>query len=269
MKLHEVSPSLNSVRRWTQWLGLASLLGLSTASATAAESRETTGPGGLVTDSPIKIIQRKDFMKVGRLEGSFFLGAEAIDSFTRNFVGGVSGTYHLTEVFAVEGLLGYSPSLSALGSSLGWEDADSLDLRELSLELQESASLTPINSKIGLYGNVGLVYSPFYGKYAWLSRDIVNFDLYFMFGPGFIRTHDRDASDSDDSGVTAPFPTTDQTHLASQFGFGFRAALSPQVALKIEGREYIHIESLVKSDSESTAAKYYFMTQAALSFFFK
>lgn len=254
---------------WVWLFCVAALASYPTTSALAAESIQEAGPGGLVTDSPIKVIQRKDFMKVGRLEGSLFLGTEAIDAFTRNLVGGMSGTYHLTEVFAVEGLVGYSPSLTALGETLGWENADALDLRELSLEIQESAGVVTITSKIGLYGNVGLVYSPFYGKYAWLSRDIVNFDLYFMFGPGFIMTQDRNTTADEEESTSGIVATTNQTHVASQFGFGFRAALGPQMALKIEGREYIHFESLMSDGSESIAAKYYFMTQASVSFFFK
>lgn len=242
----------------------------STAGKAGAAAASSQGDTRLLTDpNSIKTIQRKNFLKVKRLELSPYLGTETVDIFMHHYALGVTGTYHLTEVFAIEGLLGWSPSLSDIGLALNMPDAKNFDLKDLTEELAENASVKPISSKIGAYGGVGMVFSPFYGKLAWMSKDIVNFDLYFMFGPGFMRTKDRDYSY--DTGSAAFEATTNQTHATSHFGFGFRAAFNDRMAFKVEGREYIYVETLTRGDdpaAQDTAVKYYFMTQAGVSLFF-
>lgn len=254
---------------WAVLVSILGMVGVGTPLLAAEKSAQAaTKSSGASFTSDVKTIQRKTFLKAKRFEFTPYLGTETVDIFMHHYVAGVSGTYHLTEVFAVEGLVAFSPSLTNIGKALNMPDANNFDLKDLTIELAEGASVKPISSKIGAYGGAAMVFSPFYGKLAFLSRNIVAFDLYFMFGPGFIQTQDRDSSY--DSGGT-PFSTTDETHLTSHFGFGFRAAFNDWMALKIEGREYIYIENVTRGEvagSEDTAVKYYFMTQAGLSFFF-
>jgi outer membrane beta-barrel protein len=214
---------------------------------------EPPGRGGNI----IKTIQRKNFLKVKRFELGGFVGGETIDPFIRHWVGGITGAYHFTEVFALEGLIGASPYLG---------DAD---LKDLTVELAQTASVKPRSSKMRYYGSADLMFSPLYGKMAFLSNRIINFDLYFMTGMGVVNTRDLD---EDYAGNPIEFPTTYQSHFATNFGFGFRAAFNRWMALRLEGREYFYIESVTIGDQtysqEVLNLKYYFIAQAGLSFFF-
>ncbi len=220
----------------------------------------------------IKTIQRKNFLKAHRFELTAFAGGETIDPFINHWVGGLNGTYHVTEVFAFEGVLAYSPFISNIAGSIFGTPVTNydLDLKDLTLELKETASVTPRSSKMRFYGHTGVVYSPLYGKFAFMSRKIVNFDIYFMSGFGFVRTMDLAADVSDDTMVS---DTVHQTHFATDFGFGFRVAFNRWMAIRLDGREYFYIESVTTGDNpayaeELLSLKYYFIVQTGLSFFF-
>ena len=220
----------------------------------------------------IKTIQRKNFLKAHRFELTAFGGGETIDPFINHWVGGLNGTYHVTEVFAFEGLLAYSPFISNIAASIFGMPITNydLDLKDLTIELKETASVAPRSSKMRYYGHAGVVYSPLYGKFAFMSRKIVNFDIYFMSGCGFVRTTDIAADVADESQQS---DTVDQTHFATNFGFGFRVAFNRWMAIRLDGREYFYIESVTAGDSpayaeELLSLKYYFIVQTGLSFFF-
>ena len=221
------------------------------------------------TGSAVKVIQRKNFLKVKRLEISPFVGSEMLDACMSHYVLGGTATYHFTEVFAAELLLGYSPSLSSIGAALGVQDADTVDLKVITLVLEASAKARPVTSKLGAYGSVDMVFSPIYGKLAWMGKRIINFDFIFMAGLGLLQTHDQSTGAIED----APNPVVaqalqEQTNLASNFGFGFRAAFSPSMAFKVEGREYLYVESVYANNIVVQSRNYFFMAQAGLSFFF-
>ncbi len=260
-------------REWSCWWVLLLLFVLPSARA-FAQSGDTKGAtSGITLEVPdnqggqiIKIIQKKNFLKAHRLELTGFLGGETINPFVRHYVGGLNATYHFTEVFAVELVGGYSPSLAAIASRFtdaAW--AESLDEKDLSLYLQEEAGVRPSTTKMGFYTHTGVVFSPLYGKFAFLGERTINFDIYFLSGFGLVHTKDLD---KDDLGNPVIYPTTDQWHFASNVGFGFRAAFNKWMALRLEGREYIFIESVTAEDQENLNLIYYFMVQAGLSVFF-
>ncbi len=223
-------------------------------------------------DQLIKTIQRKNFLKAHRFELTVFGGGETIDPFINHWVGGVNGTYHLTEVFAVEWLAAYSPFISKIAAMFSDFPANSydLDLTDLTIELKETASVAPRSSKMRYYGHAGVVYSPLYGKFAFMSRKIVNFDIYFISGCGFVRTLDIAADVAEETQLSE---TANQTHFATNFGFGFRVAFNRWMAIRLDGREYFYIESVTAGDNpayaeELLSLKYYFIVQTGLSFFF-
>ncbi len=220
----------------------------------------------------IKTIQRKNFLKAHRFELTAFAGGETIDPFINHWVGGLNGTYHVTEVFAFEGLVAYSPFISNIANMFFGADITNyeLDLKDLTIELKETASVTPRSSKMLYYGHAGVVYSPLYGKFAFMSRKIVNFDIYFTSGCGFVRTQDLAA---DTTTETLQSDTVFQTHFATNFGGGFRVAFNRWMAIRLDGREYFYVESVTTGENpayaeELLSLKYYFIVQTGLSFFF-
>ncbi len=222
---------------------------------------ETKGEDEGATDE-VGTVLPKSFLKKNRFELSFHIGGETINPFVHHWYGSIAGTWHLTEVFAVEAQLGYAPPFGK------WLNNPDLDLRYLTIELENSASVRPTATQLGAFGHAGVVYSPFYGKYASRGRRIVNFDLYFMLGTGVLSTHDLDENEAGEPVYYEA--TTDQVHIAPAFGFGFRSALSPRVALRIQGREYVFVETFTRLGQEDEVLNmvYYFMADVGLSVFF-
>jgi outer membrane beta-barrel protein len=245
----------------------------SAPAAAAAPAAEATSVDPLTgTDGLVKTVQKKNFLKAGRAEGTIYFGNETINPFVRHWVVGVNGTVHLTEVFALEAVMGYSPSLRTIGEKMFGESprTSDLDLRYLTVELENEGTVRPSTTKMRYYGHVGPVFSPLYGKFAFNGKNIVNFDIYFNSGLGFVRTQDLDENYL---GEQITFPeTTDQFHFATNLGFGFRGAFNKNVAFRLEGREYFFIEAVTIGNEEYSQQAlnlvYYFMAQAGLSFFF-
>ncbi|MCA9540910.1 MAG: outer membrane beta-barrel domain-containing protein, partial [Myxococcales bacterium] len=153
-------------------------------------------------------------------------------------MGGLSATYHVNEIVSVEGAFSYSPDLG------------SADNRNITEELQTEYAATPVISKINQAGSLDLVFSPLYGKFAFLRRSIVNFDIYLAAGGGFSRTIDQSeykcdgtrrddalaGSQTDDDQLTPlELDALCETHFTTNYGFGFRGAFNEWMAIRVDG----------------------------------
>ena len=132
-------------------------------------------------DRLIKTIQRKNFLKLGRLETSPYVGFVTNDPFINRYLAGVGVAYHATEIFAIEANLGYAPNLGEA------------DWKPLTTQLVEKNKVSPDISKLTLFTNAGFQFSPIYGKVALSGRRIVNFDIFAAFGIGITiqKSHSR------------------------------------------------------------------------------
>lgn len=222
----------------------------------------------------IKTIQAKNFLKAKRFEFSAYGGGLTNDPFLKRWVGGVAGTYHLTEIFSIEGAFSASPNLGEQ------------DNRQLTDELVTEYAAGPNVSKVAQQGTLNLVFSPLYGKFAFMRSSIVNFDLYLTAGAGVSRTIDqREEGDfycdgtrkaDDESGNSnVPEQLTPQEinalcelHFTTTYGFGFRGAFNEWMAIRVDGRSYTYIENVVTDYEESLEMKSNFIAQVGLSFFF-
>lgn len=208
----------------------------------------------------IKTIQNKDFLKVERFEFGMYAGGVTNDPFLRRWLGGVSATYHINELVAVEFAQSFSPDLGAA------------DNRQLTNEIKTTYAASPTISKVGPQGSVDLMFSPLYGKIAFNRTNIVNFDIFFAAGGGYSLTTDT----MEGSGEEAPLTTQEadalqEAHFTTNFGFGFRGAFNDRMAVRIDGRSYQYIEHSVEhvanSPDESLEMKSNFVAQVGLSFF--
>jgi outer membrane beta-barrel protein len=204
----------------------------------------------------IKTIQKKNFMKVGRYEAGPSVGFVSNDPFLNRYIVGGVFDYHVSEIFAVEAQLGYSPILG--------EGPEDPDLKPLSKQLLNNNRVSADISKITAHGSVGLAFSPIYGKAA-VGSKIIAFDVYTHFGGGFTMTQDDlEALNADSTSVEA-LNTANQTHPTTVFGGGARVAFNKSLAARLEVKSMSYVEVI---NSNSLEMKNYAIVQGNVSFFF-
>lgn len=217
------------------------------------DDRVGTRPGVLPEEQyterrprPIKTLQPKTFLKIGRYEIAPFVGFVTNDPFMNRYMFGADATYHATEVFGVQ---------LAGGGSLNSQ-------KPITEQLVGENQVSPDISNIGWFGTATLQFSPIYGKVA-VGPGVINFDVYGLFGFGIVQTSDDlEALQGENNPVAQA--TASQIHPTSNFGGGFRVIFSPNVAARLEGRSMIYIETV---NSTTLEMKNNFMVLGALSFF--
>jgi outer membrane beta-barrel protein len=116
----------------------------------------------------VKAVQRKGFLKKGRFELAPVFTATVNDAFYQKIGYGLRGAYNLHDAFAV---------------AVRWTEYEKLrtdNVREGKLAFQSQLVNSDIERQVMLDG----VWSPIYGKAAYLAGSIVHFDLYLQAGFG-------------------------------------------------------------------------------------
>jgi outer membrane beta-barrel protein len=209
-------------------------------------------PGEASERRIIKTLQRKNFLKLGRVEWTTGGAFVSNDPFLNRYIVASGLAYHLTEIFAMEFNLGFSPDLG---------DAD---WKPLTDQLVNNNHVSPDISKLTYFGNTTFAFSPIYGKAAVLGRNIINFDIFGAFGMGATRTVD-DLEALQKVGDPVAEATQYQIHPTTNFGGGLRIIFNESTALRFDGRSLIYIETV---DSTTLEMKNNFIVQAGLSLFF-
>jgi len=198
----------------------------------------------------IQTLQRKHFMKIDRYEITPQLGLVTNDPFVNRYLGGVSFTYHVTEIFGIEANGYFSPNLGRT------------DWKPITHQIVDHNNVQPDISKIQAIGSLNFQFSPIHGKLAVGKRNIIQFDIFGAFGTGVVQTaDDLEALGNDDEVATL---TQSQLHPSLNYGGGLRVILSPSVALRLEGRGLSYIEVL---ESTTLEMKNNMTMLAGISFF--
>jgi outer membrane beta-barrel protein len=205
----------------------------------------------------IMTIQKKNFLKVGRVEIGPTVGAVVNDPFLNRFIIGAIADYHFTEVFGVELQVAYAPIFGTGGEN-------DPDWKQLSKTLREENSVAPDISKLTFNSSLSLMFSPIYGKAA-IFRTILIFDIFGNFGAGIVQTSDDlvalGASEDDDEAVA----TQNQWHPTTIIGAGIRVAFNRTVAVRLEGKSMTYVEVI---NSSTLEMKNNFIAQGSVTFFF-
>jgi len=205
----------------------------------------------------IMTLQKKNFLKVGRVEIGPTIGAVVNDPFLNRFILGVIADYHFTEVFGIEAAIAYAPIFGNGGEN-------DPDWKLLSKTLRTMNSVAPDISKLTFNGSLSLMFSPIYGKAA-IFRNILIFDIFGNFGAGIVQTSDDlVALGADESDVEAT-ATQNQWHPTTIVGAGLRVAFNRTVAVRLEGKSMTYIEVI---NSSTLEMKNNFIVQGAATFFF-
>lgn len=199
----------------------------------------------------IKTIQAKNFLKISRWEISPHVAFVSNDPFLNRYIVGTGVGYNLTEIFAIEGMLDFSPDL---GTG---------DWKPLTTQLVEENHVSPDISKLNLFGSACFVFSPIYGKAAISGRKLINFDIYGKFGMGATRTAD-DLEALQAVGDPRAEATQFQVHPTTNFGGGARIIFNENLAMRVEGRSMVYIETV---NATTLEMKNNFILQFSASFF--
>jgi outer membrane beta-barrel protein len=164
----------------------------------------------LTLQDRIKAVARKTFLKAGRFELDPSVMVTVNDAFFRTWVVGGRFAWHINDAFALEVGGGWIPP----GFSQRLEPAELLKERLALINID--------NTLVGL-ADVGLTFSPLYGKAAVFGDGIVNFDGFVSAGLG--ATFDNGA---------------DVVHPAMNIGLGARVFLTRWLVVRADLRNYTY-----------------------------
>jgi outer membrane beta-barrel protein len=142
----------------------------------------------------VKAVQRKGFLKKGRLELAPLFAATVNDAFYQKFGYGLRLAYNLHDAFAI----------AVRGTKYAKVRTD--NVREGKLAFQSQL----LNSDIDQQLMVGGVWSPVYGKASVFQSRIVHFDLFLQAGFGMVWS------------ATSGPPLSQGPHVAADLGGGLR-----------------------------------------------
>jgi outer membrane beta-barrel protein len=186
-------------------------------SKVSEEETEPAKPKGNPTLSwqDIVVVPRKAFLKGGRFEFAPFTGVSVNDILVRHYVFGLDLNFFLTDVLWV-GLQGQY-------------FVKSLTEREDLVGLQYNRIPTLNHYLYG--GSLNFGYVPVYGKFAWLNKGIIHWEIYASAGIGVTQseTIPRDPGN-------APFKNT---LLTPNAGLGSRFFLFDWLTVNFALRDYI------------------------------
>jgi outer membrane beta-barrel protein len=142
----------------------------------------------------VKAVQRKGFLKRGRLELGLDLPGTINDAFYEKLGVGGRLAYNFQDSFAL-----------AVRGAYYWQLRSS-HVREGQVAFSSQLLTSQIHGQAMLDG----VWSPVYGKVAWLGQQIVHFDMYLLAGLGGVWS------------ATSLAPRNEGPHVAGDIGAGIR-----------------------------------------------
>ena len=163
------------------------------------------GEGDVALGDRVKAVQRKGFLKRHRFELGLSVPATLNDAFYQKVGVGGKLAYNFGDSFAL-----------ALRGTYYWQvRTDAVRQGKLAFSSQL------ITSQVYGQGMVDGIWSPVYGKIAWLGSRIVHFDMYLLAGLGGVWS------------ATSVAPRSEGPHIATDFGGGIR--FYPRSWLALDG----------------------------------
>jgi outer membrane beta-barrel protein len=162
--------------------------------------------GDVALGDRVKAVQHKGFLKRHRFELTPVFAATVNDAFYQKVGGGLRVAYNLQDNFAIAAR-GVVFDFDKLGLTLHPIRTDNIRAGKVAFQSQL------LNSQIYKLAMVDGIWSPVYGKAAWMDRSIVHFDLFLTAGFGAVWS----ATSYDSPGKTGLGP-----HIAADFGAGIR-----------------------------------------------
>jgi outer membrane beta-barrel protein len=185
--------------------------------------REAAGQGdqqnvdagtGKTLQERIRAVSRRTFLKADRFELAPQAGITTNDPFFRSWAFGTRASWHFSEEFSLDA----GGAFAAVQEQLDIFRTLNVDPKDIDLTQVATTSL------VG-YGDVGVTFSPFYGKVALASELVGHFDIFVSSGLAVVV----------DGQATAP-----AVHPALEVGLGSRLFLNRWLALRADVRDYLY-----------------------------
>jgi outer membrane beta-barrel protein len=186
----------------------------------------------------VKAVQRKGFLKRGRFEISPMLALTVNDAFFQKFGGALRLAYNLQDSFAI----------AVRGAYYTPYRTDNVREGKIAFQSQLLASQ--------LYGQamVDGIWSPVYGKAAFLGKNIIHFDLFLSAGFGAVWS------------ATSLAPRNEGPHIATDLGGGIRFYPKEWLAFELGLQATLYPDQPILSVPGTI--QNVFVANVGLSFFF-
>ena len=221
---------MKSNRRWPLVFALAlCAFYLPHAPAEAAEGDEIAA----IDSGPI--VRRQLLHRSARFELQPMATFSMNDTYVRNVMAGVSGTYYLNNVFG----LGASFQYGALHPTTNLRD----NLEATLADNGELARLDSLSySYLGWAADVGFTYVPIFGKFSVMNSLFSHYDLHLFGGMVIVNEGVEGSSEGVivDDGIAGTRP-------GGYFGGGLRFFMSDMFALNVQVRNYLYNRAEISS----------------------
>jgi outer membrane beta-barrel protein len=186
----------------------------------------------------VKAVQRKGFLKRGRLELTPMFSATVNDAFYQKFGGGLRLAYNLQDSFAIAVRGAY------------YEQLRTDNVREGKVAFQSQLLTSQLNGQAMVDG----IWSPVYGKASFLGSSILHFDLFLAAGFGVVWS------------ATSLEPRDEGPHLATDIGGGVRFYPKEWLAFELGLMATLYPDQPILSVPGTVQSV--FVANVGLSFFF-
>ena len=229
-------------------LATMSLLALGQVAAAQDGGGDEDGTRKQEFKDDISVVQRKPFLRKGRVELTPTFGSTVNDSLIRKFDVGGQLTYHISESFWI-------------GGTFSWYDLGELGgVTDDYFEVLERASATPDVVEMSWHGGVEFGYVPLFGKFALFNSAIIYYDLSLVVGGGYAtytsNATARDNPDNPEAGAPA-----------WSVGVQQRTFLTDWLALQLQISDTMFLADLLSGDSSSSSLTHIVSIGAGASIF--
>jgi outer membrane beta-barrel protein len=184
---------------------------------------ETLQEEALSAKRAIKTLQRRLFAKFGRLEFSITSGIIPNDPFIFYIPSGLRIGYHFNEALALE------LSSAYLGAGLRAESDLRTQLDTQKVERTRVSSIKLLDQQV-VRTDLGVMWSPIFGKVAVMNNGLVHFDFNVVGGLGYLLTESENERLETEYGHT----------LEGFVGAGFKFYFLGRFAVRADFRQYLY-----------------------------
>lgn len=229
------------------------------APATAQAQSDTNAEPEYSRPSPIEsdqIVRRKLLFRSTRFEIAPLAGFTLADPLNRNLMAGANLSFHLTNEFSIGATFGYGVSSSPTSLREALESPET--------QVPDSTIASLASTRVNWLASVEGGYVPIFGKLSLLNALILNYDLHFIVGVGFVNL----AGVTQAGQVNAASDGLAVSTVAPVVGVGSRFYINDFVSFNLGVRDYIYSSPVISNGTNNDGElQNQLMLSVGLSFF--
>ncbi|MBI5526741.1 MAG: outer membrane beta-barrel domain-containing protein [Deltaproteobacteria bacterium] len=178
-------------------------------------------------EDKVKSVQRRVFMKKGRLELAPMFDVGLNDAFNQKYAVSAAIGWHFVEQFSLQANFGYAFNAKT----------------DNQVYLAKENLTIPDNGSLKLLFSLNAEWAPLYGKFSLFAWKIIHFDFYFTAGFGAAMV-EYTGWNYDSEKLTSTSEDMSGLHLAPNFGIGERFFITDWLTFRVELRDTIYSMTL-------------------------